>query len=95
MTDNTKTTDELGSRATDEVGARTLTEADLTAIRDAVLDTVPISFMDTQKIVLENKQLKEESLRLKGWIALLVDKIKDETGLFKHTVEDLKPGHQA
>lgn len=85
--------DEL--KSTDEMGARTLTEADLTAIKEAVFKTVPINLMDTQKIVLENKQLKEESLRLKGWIALLVDKIKDETGLFKHTVDDLKPGQQA
>ena len=77
------------SDKTDQLGQRTLTEADLTAIRQTVFESVPINLMDTQKIILENKELKNDVMRLRGWVALLVDKVKDDTGLFIHTVDGI------
>lgn len=59
-------------------GTHTLTEADLEAIRKTIFETVPISFMDTQEVVLENHKLKAEVGRLRGWLSLLTDKLKDD-----------------
>lgn len=62
---------------------RTLTQADVTAIREAIFEQAPITFMDTQKIILENRALKAERIRLLGYVALLCDGIKEDTGQFK------------
>ena len=83
------TGEEAKKMDTDQLGQRTLTEADLTAIRQTVFESVPINLMDTQKIILENKELKNDVMRLRGWVALLVDKVKDDTGLFIHTVDGI------
>lgn len=74
----------LGDNGVDVLLARggTLTQADLDAIRRTIFETVPISFMDTQKIVVENKKLIAERDRLRGWVAMLVDKVKEDTGIF-------------
>ena len=91
MTSDNDKTEHRSHVETDVIGQRTLTEADLTAIRQTVFESVPINLMDTQKIILENKELKNDVMRLRGWVALLVDKVKDDTGLFIHTVEGVKP----
>jgi len=54
-------------------GGHTLTEADLEAIRKTIFERAPISFMDTQKIVIENKELRDERDRLRGWVSLLLE----------------------
>lgn len=61
---------------------RNLTPADVTAIREAIFEQAPITFMDTQKILIENKRLRDERDRLRGWVAMLVDKVKEDTGVF-------------
>lgn len=59
-------------------GTHTLTEADLVAIRKTIFATAPIAFMDTQEIVLENGKLKAEVGRLRGWLSLLTDKLRED-----------------
>lgn len=61
-------------------GTRTLTPADLAAIRETIFERAPISLMDTQKIVLENKELRKERDKLANWISSLVDQGKSVIG---------------
>lgn len=54
-------------------GQRTLSEDDVVAIREAIFEQAPIAFMDTQRIVIENKALRDERDRLRGWVSKLLE----------------------
>ena len=76
------------SRRTLTESSRTLTEEEVKAIREAVLERAPLSMMDTQKIVLENKSLREERDRLRSWLAVILEKLREDTGLHEAIREE-------
>jgi hypothetical protein len=70
-------------------GNHTLTESDLEAIRKTIFEQAPIAFMDTQKVIIENKELRDERDRLRGWVSKLLDAKDDH---IHHDIRDEPAG---